>query len=585
MGNRFWMGRAGWLRLLTLGFAAAVSLTAGWAFLDLIGGNRPVLLDWVRTVLLVLTGFWLVWGGTIGLLGALSPKPVQKRDFSRPVGRTAVLVPIYNEDPVETFARIAAMNRQIVALGYGEHFHFAILSDSTSLDVAAEELSEFERLIVEPEAVGRIFYRRRERNVGRKAGNIEDFISSSGAAYDYALILDADSLMEADTILAMVRRMDADPRLGLLQTVPVVIGARTLFGRMMAYSSAYFSRYFARGAALLQGEDGPYWGHNAIVRVRAFASCCGLPVLSGKPPYGGHILSHDYVEAALLARGGWKVEVDPGLGGSFEQGPENLIEYAKRDRRWCQGNLQHRRLIAAPGLKFWSRFTFVQGIMAYLASPLWLLLMAASLMASLIPDSGGDRWGATPWIIGIGVLTTLLLPKFAIALRGAFDGTNGQFGGWRVVPSVLGEIVLSTIMAPVLLGFQSRAMFQILFGMDGGWPATERDAKAVSLRTAFQASWWIVLAALAALVFMAIVGPQFLPWLLPVAGPALVAPLVIWASSRGGERPVSSWLFSTATERAPSPVIVEADAILAQWRQTEPMPVSRLAEVSVHATA
>lgn len=585
MGNRFWMGRAGWLRLLTLGFAAAVSLTAGWAFLDLIGGNRPVLLDWVRTVLLVLTGFWLVWGGTIGLLGALSPKPVQKRDFSRPVGRTAVLVPIYNEDPVETFARIAAMNRQIVALGYGEHFHFAILSDSTSLDVAAEELSEFERLIVEPEAVGRIFYRRRERNVGRKAGNIEDFISSSGAAYDYALILDADSLMEADTILAMVRRMDADPRLGLLQTVPVVIGARTLFGRMMAYSSAYFSRYFARGAALLQGEDGPYWGHNAIVRVRAFASCCGLPVLSGKPPYGGHILSHDYVEAALLARGGWKVEVDPGLGGSFEQGPENLIEYAKRDRRWCQGNLQHRRLIAAPGLKFWSRFTFVQGIMAYLASPLWLLLMAASLMASLIPDSGGDRWGATPWIIGIGVLTTLLLPKFAIALRGAFDGTNGQFGGWRVVPSVLGEIVLSTIMAPVLLGFQSRAVFQILFGMDGGWPATERDAKAVSLRTAFQASWWIVLAALAALVFMAIVGPQFLPWLLPVAGPALVAPLVIWASSRGGERPVSSWFFSTATERAPSPVIVEADAILAQWRQTEPMPVSRLAEVSVHATA
>lgn len=585
MGNRFWMGRAGWLRLLTLGFAAAVSLTAGWAFLDLIGGNRPVLLDWVRTVLLVLTGFWLVWGGTIGLLGALSPKPVQKRDFSRPVGRTAVLVPIYNEDPVETFARIAAMNRQIVALGYGEHFHFAILSDSTSLDVAAEELSEFERLIVEPEAVGRIFYRRRERNVGRKAGNIEDFISSSGAAYDYALILDADSLMEADTILAMVRRMDADPRLGLLQTVPVVIGARTLFGRMMAYSSAYFSRYFARGAALLQGEDGPYWGHNAIVRVRAFASCCGLPVLSGKPPYGGHILSHDYVEAALLARGGWKVEVDPGLGGSFEQGPENLIEYAKRDRRWCQGNLQHRRLIAAPGLKFWSRFTFVQGIMAYLASPLWLLLMAASLMASLIPDSGGDRWGATPWIIGIGVLTTLLLPKFAIALRGAFDGTNGQFGGWRVVPSVLGEIVLSTIMAPVLLGFQSRAVFQILFGMDGGWPATERDAKAVSLRTAFQASWWIVLAALAALVFMAIVGPQFLPWLLPVAGPALVAPLVIWASSRGGERPVSSSLFSTATERAPSPVIVEADAILAQWRQTEPMPVSRLAEVSVHATA
>lgn len=583
MANRFTPGRAGWLRLLTLGFAAAVSLTAGTAFLDLIGGNRPVLLDWVRTILLVLTGFWLVWGGTIGLLGALSPKSRRLLDLTRPEGKTAILVPIYNEDPVETFARIAAMNRQIVAKGLGEHFHFAILSDTTSLEVAAEEASEFERLIVEPEAPGRIFYRRRERNVGRKAGNIEDFIARSGAAYDYAIILDADSLMEADTMLAMVRRMDTDPKLGLLQTVPVVIAARTLFGRMMAFSSAYFSRYFARGSALLQGEDGPYWGHNAIVRVRAFASCCGLPVLSGKPPYGGHILSHDYVEAALLARGGWKVEVDPELLGSFEQGPENLIEYAKRDRRWCQGNLQHRRLIAAPGLKFWSRFTFVQGIMAYLASPLWLLLMAASLLSSLTPDSGGDRWGATPWIIGIGVLTTLLLPKFAIALRGALDGTNAAFGGWRIIPSVLSEIVISTIIAPVLLGFQSRAVFQILFGMDGGWPATERDAKAVPLKTALWGSWWIVLAALAALVFMAFAGPAFLPWLLPVAGPALLAPLVIWATARGGDRPVSTWLFSTANERAPSPIIVEADAILASWRATEPVLTSGLVEVGVHA--
>lgn len=583
MTNRLTTWQAGGLRFLTLGFAAAVSLTAGIAFLDLIGGNRPGFLDWVRTILLVLTGFWLVWGGTIGLLGALSPVSRRRRDLSRPEGKTTILVPIYNEDPVETFSRIAAMNRQIVASGYAEFFHFAILSDTTSLEIAAEEASEFERLIVEPEAPGRIFYRRRERNVGRKAGNIEDFIARSGAAYDYAIILDADSLMEADTMLAMVRRMDADPKLGLLQTVPVVIAARTLFGRMMAFSSAYFSRYFARGAALLQGEDGPYWGHNAIVRVRAFASCCGLPVLSGKPPYGGHILSHDYVEAALLARGGWKVEVDPELGGSFEQGPENLIEYAKRDRRWCQGNLQHRRLIAAPGLKFWSRFTFVQGIMAYLASPLWLTLMAASLIASLIPDSGGERWGATPWIIGGGVLATLLLPKFAIALRGAIDGNNAKFGGWRILPSVLSEIVISTIIAPVLLGFQSRAVFQILFGMDGGWPATERDAKAVSLKTAFAASWWIVLTAFAALVFMAYAGPDFLPWLLPVAGPALLAPFVIWTTARGGERPVSTWLFSVPSERAPSPVITEANVILTSWRASEPRLVSALAEVAVHA--
>ena len=233
----------------------------------------------------------------------------------------------------------------------------------------------------EPMAEGRMFYRRRERNVGKKAGNIEDFVSRSGAAYDYALILDADSLMDGATIGRMALRMDADDELGLLQTVPVVIRAETIFGRLMAFSSAYLSPYFARGQSLMQRREGPYWGHNAIVRVKAFAASCGLPVLSGKPPYGGHILSHDYVEAAMLAREGWKVEVDPTLAGSYEEGPENLIEYAKRDRRWCQGNLQHRRLIAAPGLKFWSRFTFVQGIMAYMASPLWLLLLAPGWLA------------------------------------------------------------------------------------------------------------------------------------------------------------------------------------------------------------
>jgi membrane glycosyltransferase len=209
--------------------------------------------------------------------------------------------------------------------------------------------------------------------------------------------------------------------------------------------------------------------------------------------------------------------------------------------------------------------------------------MAASLIASLIPDNGGERWGATPWIIGGGVMATLLLPKFAIALRGAIDGNNAKFGGWRIAPAVLSEIVISTIIAPVLLGFQSRAVFQILFGMDGGWPATERDAKAVSLKTAFAASWWIVLTAFAALVFMAYAGPDFLPWLLPVAGPALLAPFVIWATARGGERPVSTWLFSVPSERAPSPIITEANAILTSWRVSEPRMMSTLAEVAVHA--
>lgn len=585
MRNGAFPGQTALLRLLTLTFAAAICLTAGLAFIDLIGGNRPGWLDWVRTILLVLTGFWLVWGGMTGIIGSFAPKRQPRGDLKRPEGKTAVLVPIYNEDPYETFSRIAAMNRQIVARGLADRFHFAILSDTTSLEVAAEEANAFEWLLREPDAPGRVFYRRRERNVGRKAGNIEDFVARSGGAYDYAIILDADSLMEADAMVAMARSMDLDKDLGLLQTVPVVIGARTTFGRMMAFSSAYYSKYFSRGAALLQGNQGPYWGHNAIVRVRAFASCCGLPVLSGKPPYGGHILSHDYVEAALLARGGWKVVVDPEIAGSYEQGPENLIEYAKRDRRWCQGNLQHRRLLAAPGLKFWSRFTFLQGIMAYVVSPLWLLLLVASLGASLVPDNGGDRWGVSPWAIAAGVAVTLLLPKFAILLRGAFDGTNRLFGGWRVIPSVFAEILLSTIIAPALLAFQSRAVFQILFGFDGGWPATERDARSVSLRTAFEASWWITIVAIGAIAFMAMAGPDFLPWLLPVAVPALLAPVIIWASSLGEEQADKAWLYAAPSELAPTPIIAEADAILVQWRSHDPVGVTAMDSVGIHAPA
>ncbi len=247
-------------------------------------------------------------------MGAIT-RPARDRAgaLQAPRGRTAIIVPIYNEDTATTFSRVAAMNRSLIGLGVAESFHFAILSDSNDLAVAAAELAWFEQLIREPLSEGRMFYRRRERNIAKKAGNIEDFVSRSGGAYDYALVLDADSLMDGAAICRLALKMDADPGLGLVQTVPQVIHARTLFGRMMCFSSAYLSPYFASGMSLMQGREGPYWGHNAIVRMRAFAACCGLPVLSGKPPYGGHILSHDYVEAALLARGGWKVELDPAI--------------------------------------------------------------------------------------------------------------------------------------------------------------------------------------------------------------------------------------------------------------------------------
>jgi membrane glycosyltransferase len=566
------MRRPVFFRIAALTTAAVLTLLGGYLFLLLTGVGGLTTLDMLRGVLVVATGFWLIWGSAAAVLGVLTPRrltPFNARQL--PEGMTAILVPIYNEDPVATFARIAAMNRSLIGLGLAERFHFVILSDTQQMDNAAQEAIWFKRLIDEPMSEGRIFYRRRERNAGRKAGNIEDFIARSGAAYDYALILDADSLMEGATIGEMARRMDADPELGLFQTVPHIIHARSLFGRSLQFASAYLSPTFARGAALMQGNEGPYWGHNAIVRVRAFASSCGLPELSGKPPFGGHILSHDYVEAALLARAGWKVRMDPSLPGSFEEGPDNLVEYAKRDRRWCQGNLQHSRLLRAPGLKVWSRFTFVQGIMAYLASPLWLVLLGASLAAALFPDlppawAGPEEAPISPWALVIAVGVVLIVPKLLILLRGIFDGHNAGFGGTlRALGSLLGEIVLSTLLAPTLLLLQSRSVAQVLLGLDGGWPPTRRGQNWVGLRDALRSSWWIVAIAALTMGGTLAYAPASVIWVAPAMLPAILAPLLISLTSYPAPGSNTPLLFATPAELAPSPVVSLQRAIVAAW--------------------
>lgn len=563
------MRRAYFFRTLSLGVAAVLSVVGAWIFATFIAADGTSVLDWLRVTLFALTGFWLVFGGFTGLLGVFTPAPKPRLDLEKPRGLTAILIPVYNEDPATTFSRIAAMNRSLMLLGVADRFHFVVLSDSTSLEVAAQEAAWFDMLVREFHGEPRIFYRRREKNVGRKAGNIEDFMVRSGGAYDYALILDADSLMDGATINTLARRMDEDAELGLLQTVPQIIHAQSLFGRLMQFSASFLAPYFARGAALMHGKEGPYWGHNAIVRVQAFAACCGLPVLSGKPPAGGFILSHDYVEAALLARGGWKVEIDPALGGSFEEGPENLIEYAKRDRRWCQGNLQHRRLLRAPGLRLWSRFTLLQGIMAYVASPLWLLLIAASMLAAALPDRGAFGSEDGMWMLAVAVAVALLAAKVFILIRSGLEGYSVGFGGVvRAGLSVVAEIALSTLLAPILLFYQSRAVTQILAGIDGGWPATDRTEGRLGIDQSFMASWWIMATAGSLVAIAMAVAPSVVPWLLPVVVPAVAAPILISFTSygAGSDKPL---LFLTPSDVSPPEVVLEQRRILSSWTTEE----------------
>ncbi|WP_349665891.1 glucans biosynthesis glucosyltransferase MdoH [Phaeovulum sp. NW3] len=567
------------LRALALGLSALAGIGAFILFLQFGEADGLDALDILRAALILISTLWLAWGAVQAVIGLTTTARAPVLDRATPItSRCVVLMPVYNEDPLATFSRVAAMDASLAATGHGAAFHFAILSDSRNEMVARREEALFAHLVADRAGLGRFFYRRRAQNTGKKAGNIEDFIARSGAAYDFALILDADSLMEGETIVEMVRRMQAEPRLGLLQTLPRIIRARSRFGRAMQFSAAFFSPVFARGLAMMQGETGPFWGHNAMVRVRAFAESCGLPVLKGRPPFGGHIMSHDYVEAALLARAGWIVRLDDDLDGSFEEGPENIVDHAKRDRRWCQGNLQHSRIIGAPGLKAWSRFVFALGIMAYIAPLFWLGFILASIAAPLLappPDYFPEPYWPFPYFppsgaskaigLAIGIFGLLLLPKILIAARAALAGRAAGFGGAaRAFAATLGELVFSSITAPVLLLYATRSVFQVLLGRDGGWPTNNRGDGRLTLTEAFAASHWIVSIGLIGLFATWAFAPGLLLWLLPVGVPMVLAPVVIWWSSQDS----SGRLMGTPTEYAPSPVMALQERIFDRWAAT-----------------
>ena len=526
--------------------------------------------DGLRIALILVTTLWLAWGAAQAFLGLVPRKRLPFRHPGPSSSRTAILLPICNEDPLPVFARVAAMDRSVRAAGLD--LDIVVLSDTGN---AGKERAAFAMLLAETQGAGRIFYRNRTDNHGRKAGNIEEFLRNHGGAYDFAVILDADSLMEGATIRELIARMESDPSLGLLQTLPRIVGARSIFGRAQQFAASFYAPFFARGLARLQGDTGPFWGHNAIVRVRAMAECCGLPVLRGAPPFGGTILSHDYVEAALLARGGWRVEVDETIGGSFEEGPEDLIAFARRDRRWCQGNLQHIRLLGAPGLRMWSRFVFLQGILSYIVPVLWAVFLLASVMATVTappPDYFPEPFNLFPvfpddktreligLIVGIGGL--LLGPKLAIFVAAVLSRRTPDFGGIAsAARSTLAEVLLSTLVAPIMLVFQSRAVAEVFAGHDGGWPATRREGMVLTLAESWAAgkrvSGWGLLLIVAAVQF----APELTLWLLPVAGPMIAAPaLIAWTSQAG-----PAWLFTVPEELDCPPIVEDYRRQLERW--------------------
>jgi membrane glycosyltransferase len=382
-------GRGGWRRFLLLALVIATAMLGGGLMWTVMGTGGVSPMEAVFLVLFILVFLSIAlsfWSGVLGfVLGLLRLHPLTLRrrgPASGPVPalreRTAILIPVYNEDPEEVFGRLERTWRSLAATGQAEAFHFFVLSDTRDEAVAQAERQAFALAERRLEATGRLFYRRRDDNRGKKAGNIAEWVGSRGPGYAHMVILDADSTMDGDALVRLAALMEASPRTGIIQTLIVPTGRETLFARALQFATRLTGAVLAMGTSFWHLGESNYYGHNAILRVAAFAEHCRLPVLSGKPPLGGEILSHDFVEAAFIRRGGYFVWLLPELHGSYEELPTNLLDYALRDRRWMQGNLQHARLLGAAGLHWMSRLHMAMGIFAYLASPIWLGLLLLS---------------------------------------------------------------------------------------------------------------------------------------------------------------------------------------------------------------
>jgi membrane glycosyltransferase len=448
--------------------------------------------------------------------------------------RTALLAPIYHEDVGPFFARLATMRADLHAQGLTPFFDIVVLSDSRRPEVVSDEqrgFAAFRRGGVGPRA----YYRHRPENIDRKAGNVADWVRRHGGAYDHMVVLDADSLMEARTLWRLAAAMERDPALGLIQTAPGIIGRRTLFGRLEQFANRLYGPLAAWGVAWWSGADGNYWGHNAILRVEAFAQSSGLPHLKGKKPFGGHIMSHDFVEAAFLRRAGWGVRLVPALDGSFEESPPTLIDHLIRDRRWCQGNLQHLGVLGARGLHPVSRLHLARGVLSYALAPLWIALVVSGALLSA-PDLEGGQGGyplAGAIVLAVSLIF-VLAPKLLSYAMMLADGQARRFGGpWRALTSVGLETLASTLTAPVIMAAHTRALLAVALGRDSGWSAQQRDEGRLSGRAALAFHWpemlmGLALAALGPALNPGQAGAGLSPWLMVAATSLIAAPFLVW---------------------------------------------------------
>lgn len=557
--DQSWENAARMRRILLLAVIIATSVIASGHMADILphGGSThlelAIVIVFATLFAWISIGFWEAVAGLFTLARRFDRFSITlgvEEDLSLEGtgARTAILIPVANEEADRVFAGIKATYQSLEKTGQIRHFDFFILSDSNDPDRWVEEEITWAETCRSLGAFNRIFYRRRRVNLKRKSGNIADFCRRWGKNYRYMIVFDADSVMAGQTLVRMVQAMERHPKVGILQTAPLAVNRETLIARTQQFANHVYSSMFAAGLHFIQLGDSHFWGHNAIIRVEPFMQHCGLPELPGKPPRGGFIMSHDFVEAAFMRRGGWEVWLAYDLGGSYEEVPPTLLEELKRDRRWCQGNLQHIRIAFAKGLLSAHRALLLHGAMSYGSSLLWFVFITLSTVEAiaeafrtpiyfpqgrtLFPDwpVWHPRWALT--LLGTTAIILFMPKLFSALLIMLQRGQVRKYGGYlRLLLSLGLEVFLSALFAPVRMLFHSKFVFITLLGRQVGWGPQQRSDLGTGWLEAIRFHGVGTLLALIWAAALFLINRSFFWWNAPIFIPLILSiPLSVWSS-------------------------------------------------------
>ena len=572
------------LRRRRLAFFSLVSATilfllAGLATVFLQGGFS--VLELMMILLFALNLPWIAigfWNAAIGFVllrlsrdGLRRVLPLAGIDEQPqpPSGRIAIVMPVHDEDPESLFRSLRTTVASLDATGRSDAFDIFLLSDSPDERLASRERSLFAAWKSSDHRPRRLHYRRRRSNAGFKAGNIRDFCERWGAAYDLMVVLDADSVMTGRAILRMVGLMESNPRLGILQTLVVGLPSTIPFARIFQFGMRHGMRAYTAGNAWWQGDAGPYWGHNAIVRLAPFIEHCRLPPVPGRPPLGGEVLSHDQIEAVLMRRAGWEVRVLPIEDGSFEANLPTLLDFIERDRRWCHGNMQYARLLHLARTHRLGRLQMLLAILMYSSGPCWLGFCVLGLVQLVAPALGlpsglllsepvslpRDDVLATLGPSLFAVVAMMWAPKLFGLLQALTEAAERRkYGGaGKLLGGALVEFLFSALLAPIVGVARTIFMSGLPFGRHQGWASQVRTDRRLSLAEAARRLWPQTLLGALVVVLLTRTAPGALVWAGPMlAGLLLAIPLAaVTTSPTLGRLLMASGLCATPEELSP----------------------------------